>query len=220
LRVLELYAGSRSIGKVAESRGHEVCSVDIKAFEGIDIVADIEFLSLADLPWIPDMIWASPPCTTYSIAAISHHRNGVHPKTEFAAKSDRLVMNTLKLIDQTTAIYYVENPRGALRIMPFMLGSPKVTVWYCAYGDHRAKPTDIWSNNIRGLLNTSGEWIPRPECRNGNPFCHHDRSPRGSRTGTQGLKGNYERSKLPEELCIDIIKSAEQRYEKLTPKLP
>ncbi len=37
----------------------------------------------------PDVIWASPPCTAYSIAAISHHRkesaNGsLSPVSDFA----------------------------------------------------------------------------------------------------------------------------------------
>ena len=30
---------------------------------------------------------------------------------------------------------------------------------------------------------------------------------RGSKTGTQGLKNNYERSKIPEQLCYDILTS-------------
>ena len=41
-------------------------------------------------------------------------------------------------------------------------------------------------------------------CRNKN--CHHEEAPRGSRTGTQGLKDNYERSKIPYELCKEILK--------------
>jgi len=60
--------------------------VDIKNFKGIDLVADIEFLKTSDIPFIPDIIWASPPCTTYSIAAISHHRDNGKPKTDFAKK--------------------------------------------------------------------------------------------------------------------------------------
>ena len=67
--------------------------MDINNFDGIDLVKDIEFLTKKDIPFIPDVIWASPPCTTYSIAAIGHHRNMGKPKTDFAAKSDRLVLN-------------------------------------------------------------------------------------------------------------------------------
>ena len=127
-------------------------------------------------------------------------------KTEFAAKSDRLVLNTLKLIKQANCKYFIENPRGYLRKMYFMLGIPKATVWYCRYGDKRAKPTDIWSNHIYSLFNTKG-WHPRSECFNGNKKCHHESAPRGSKTGTQGLKGNYERSKVPYELCKEILLS-------------
>jgi len=60
------------------------------------------------------------------------------------------------------------------------------------------RPTDIWTN--------SESWKPRPMCKNGNPDCHHERAPRGSRTGTQGLKNAYERGILPTELCKDVVK--------------
>ena len=206
IKVLELFAGSRSIGKVADELGYEVFSVDINNFEGIDLVKDIEFLTKEDIPFIPDVIWASPPCTTYSIAAISHHRDMGKPKTDFASKSDRLVLNTLRLIKEYDCKYFIENPRGYLRKMDFMLGIPKTTVWYCTYGDIRAKPTDIWSNHIYSLFNENG-WKPRPMCFNGNTKCQHQPSPRGSRTGTQGMKNNYERSKVPYELCKEILLS-------------
>ena len=206
MKLLELYAGSRSVGKVAENLGFEVFSVDVKGFDGIDLVQDIEFLTTDMIPFKPDVIWASPPCTTYSMAAISHHRDGQEPKTDFAAKSDRLVKNTLKIIKEFDCIYFMENPRAMLRKMDFMRGVPKTTITYCKYGDIRMKPTDIFSNNIANLFNPNG-WIPRPMCWNGNKNCHHEAAPRGSRTGTQGLKGNYERSKIPEQLCIEILKS-------------
>lgn len=211
MKILELFAGSRSIGKVAESRGHEVFSVDINNFDGINLVQDIEHLTPDMIPFKPDFLWASPPCTTYSIAAISTHRYNGKAKTEFAAKSDRLVLNTLKLIKYYGCKYYIENPRGYLRKMDFMKGLPKVTVWYCRYGSKNAKPTDLWSNNIRSIFNING-WNPRPECHNGNTHCHHEAAPRGSKTGTQGLKDNYERSIIPKELCLEIIKASEQKF--------
>jgi len=206
MKVLELFAGSRSIGKVAEELGYKVFSVDINNFKGIDLVKDIEFLTKDDIPFIPDVIWASPPCTTYSIAAIGHHRDMGKPKTDFAAKSDRLVINVLKLIKEFDCKYFIENPRGYMRKMFFMNGIPRTTVWYCRYGDTRAKPTDIWSNHIYSLFNKNG-WQPKQECFNGNKKCHHESAPRGSRTGTQGLKNNYERSKIPYELCKEILLS-------------
>lgn len=72
------------------------------------------------------------------------------------------------------------------------------TVTYCQYGDTRMKPTDIWTNNK--------SWTPKPACKNGSPC--HVAAPRGSRTGTQGLKGNYERSVIPKPLCEEVIESS------------
>ena len=92
-----------------------------------------------------------------------------------------------------------------MRKMDVMKGIPRATVWYCTYGDKAAKPTDIFSNNIWNPLFNHEGWKPRPECWNGNINCHHEAAPRGSKTGTQGKKGNYERSKIPTELCMEII---------------
>jgi len=218
MKLLELFAGSRSVGREAEKLGMEVFSVDVKNFENIDLVQDIEFLKPEQIPFKPDIIWASPPCTTYSVAAY-HHRDMGKPKTDFAAKSDRLVLNTLQIIKHFNCKYFIENPRGILRKMDFMLGLPKATVWYCRYGDTRAKPTDIWSNHIANLFNPIG-WLPRPECFNGNKNCHHESAPRSSTIkklkaqgvkvkmgGTQAMKNNYERSKIPPLLCKEILKS-------------
>ena len=207
MKILELFAGSRSIGKAAED--HDVFSVDWERFEGIDLVADIEFLKASDIPFIPDYVHASPDCTTYTIAAISTHRNGVEPKTDYAKKCDRVNQNVIGLIKHwleinPSMIFTIENPRGMLRKMPFMQEFKRHTVWYCQYGDDRAKPTDIWTN--------SETWEPRPVCHNGNKNCHHQPAPRGSKTGTQGRKGSYNRSLIPEQLCKEILLSIESDY--------
>ena len=207
MNVLELFAGSRSVGKASEKLGFNVFSSDINDFDGIDYVVDILDFDISKVPFQPDIIWASPPCTTYSIAAISHHRPTGKELSDFAKKSDLIVMKTIEIIKELKPKkWYIENPRGLLRKQPFMIGLPRETVWYCTYGDKRAKPTDIWTNNLRSLLNPDG-WQPKPECHNGNKNCHHESAPRGSKTGTQGLKGNYDRSKIPEKLCIEVLKS-------------
>lgn len=207
MRLLELFAGSRSIGKVAEMMGWQVFSVDIHPFDGIDLAKNIAEVKAQDIPFIPDVIWASPPCTTYSIAAISHHRNGVEPKSEMAKISDDLLARTLELIKAfPSAKFFIENPRGMMRKMPMLQNYDRVTVWYCKYGDTRAKPTDIWSNHIADIFKLGG-WQPRPECFNGNTDCHHEAAPRGSRTGTQGMQNAYEKSKIPTELSEEILRS-------------
>jgi hypothetical protein len=74
-----------------------------------------------------------------------------------------------------------------------MQGFKRHTVWYCQYGDDRAKPTDIWTN--------SKTWIPKPMCKNFkydsegniiNRHCHHESARRGAKTGTQGKDLNYQ----------------------------
>jgi hypothetical protein len=203
-KLLELFAGSRSVGKVAEILGIKVFSADWQMFENIDYVGDIQNMTITDVPFIPDIIWASPDCTTYTIAAISKHRNGTEPKSDYAKKCDLVNKHFISLINDwliinPKLIFFIENPRGMMRKMPFMKDFARHTVWYCQYGDDRAKPTDIWTN--------STHWVPRKVCHNGNKNCHHQAAPRGSKTGTQGKKGSYERSKIPNQLCIEILKS-------------
>jgi len=208
IKVLELFAGSRSIGNAAESLGFEVFSSDINNFEGIDYVVDILNFDTNKVPFKPDIIWASPPCTYFSVASIGKHWNEDHtPKSKNALIGVSYVSKTLEIIKTLKPNkWYLENPRGKLRKLQVVKGLPRTTVWYCTYGDKRAKPTDIWSNNIFSLFNVDG-WRPKPECFNGNQNCHHEFAPRGSQTGTQGLKGNYDRSKIPNELCFEILKS-------------
>ena len=132
---------------------------------------------------------------------------GHTPKTETAKLGIELVKKTLEIINYFDPKYFfIENPRGLLRKMPFMNDIPRTTVWYCQYGDDRAKPTDIWSNNIYSMFNQGG-WQPRPECWNGNRGCHHEAAPRGSKTGTQGRSGAYDRSKVPHTLCLEVLNS-------------
>ena len=203
--LIELFAGSRSIGSAAEAKGMNVFSIDWQKFDKIDLAIDIEELQTKDVPFIPDVVWASPDCTTYTIAAISTHRNGTEPKSDYAKKCDAVNQHFISLIDEWLLInpkmvFFIENPRGMMRKMPFMQRFKRHTVWYCTYGDDRAKPTDIWTN--------SEVWKPRPMCHNGNKNCHHQPAPRGSKTGTQGKKGSYNRSKIPTELCQEIIESS------------
>jgi len=92
------------------------------------------------------------------------------------------------------AYYIVENPRGKLRKLNLINPYDLKTVTYCQYGDNRMKPTDIWTN---------ADWLPKQICKNGDSC--HEAAPRGSQTGTQGLKNDYEKSKVPEELCKEIL---------------
>ena len=210
MKILELFAGSRSIGKAAGELEHEVFSTDIEPFEGIDLVLDVLEIEPNDIPFVPDVIWASPPCTGFSVAAIGHHWTGGKgayiPKTDTARLGIKLVDKTLEIIRffedmNNSLVWFIENPRGVLRKMPMMKQLPiRHTVTYCQYGDERMKPTDIWTNSF--------SWVPKSMCKNGAPC--HIAAPRGSSTGTQGRKNNYERSKIPQKLCLEVVNAAER----------
>lgn len=211
MKVLELFAGTRSIGKAFEARGHEVFSVDWdSSFEDIDACMDIMQLTADMVRYkfgTPDVIWASPDCTTFSVAAISHHRKlnkatgSLDPISDYAMLCDKIDQHVLDLIRELNPKYYfIENPRGGLRKMSWMQSLPRYTVTYCQYGDTRMKPTDIWTNHPDPKF--------LPPCKNGDP-CHVS-APRGSRTGTQGLIGHKERSRIPNKLCEHIVDICEE----------
>ena len=211
MKILELFAGSRSFGKVAEKLGHEVFSVDINNFNNIDLVIDILNLTKNHIKFYPDYIHASPPCTYFSVASIGHHWNENHtPKTKEAILGMKILNKTLEIFTWfPKANFTMENPVGKMRRM--VKGINRTTITYCSYGDKRMKPTDIWSNNIYDMFNLNG-WKPKKMCFAGNVKCHHEAAPRGSKTGTQGLKNNYERSIIPEQLCYEIIKSMDNGH--------
>lgn len=216
IKVLELFAGKRSIGKAFDKHNHDVFSVEWdKKHENINWYEDIGKITAQDIIdrfGVPDVIWASPDCTSYSIAAISHHRikeadGNLAPKSEYAKFCDEVNKNVMKLINDLleinpNLIYFIENPRGGMRKMNFIKDKPRYTVTYCQYGDERMKPTDIWTNHPNPNF--------KPMCKNGDSC--HERAPRGSRTGTQGRRNNVERSLIPERLCDYIVEICTDYY--------
>lgn len=212
LKVLELFAGTRSIGREFEKRGHEVFSIEWdKSFDNIDWYEDISKISSQDILerfGRPDVIWASPDCTTFSVAAISKHRRkdaagNLVPISEYARFCDSVDIHVLDLIRELMPRYwFIENPRGGMRKMAWMQGLPRYTVTYCQYGEKRMKPTDIWTNHPDPKF--------KPPCKNGDPC--HERAPRGARTGTQSLKGSRERSVIPDLLCKHIADICEEEF--------
>lgn len=224
MKVLELFAGTRSIGQAFEARGHEVFSVEWdKSFEGVSLYADIGALTAEDVLQRfghPDVIWASPDCATFSMAAISKHRRkntvtgSLDPVSDYARFCDQVDQHVLSLIRELRPrFWFIENPRGGMRKMPWMQGLPRYTVTYCQYGDKRQKPTDIWTNH------PDPEFLP--PCKRGAPC--HEAAPRGQTIkklkaqgiivqtgGTQGLRGSMERARIPEALCKHIVDICEK----------
>lgn len=209
MRTIELFAGTGSFSKVAKDRGHSIFASDVSQVDDafpIHLVKDIRQVTLADFPMSAfpvDILWASPPCEGFSVAAIGKNwtpppENA--PKTDSARLGLELVEHTWRLIDELKPTWwFIENPRGKLRKLPMMERAPfRHTVTYCQYGDTRMKPTDIWTN--------APWWTPRAICKNGAP-CHVS-APRGSSTGTQGLKTYKDRSRIPAGLFEELFDQA------------
>ncbi len=174
MRLLELFKGTGSVGKVAKKLGFEIVSMDIDPFAKADIQDDI-------LKWnyekfyestgfVPDFIWASPPCNTFSPLAFPLKERD--PKTA-VPKSDRAKLGT-KILYKTLQIivffhrlnpdlkFVIENPKGMMRNDKQMKKIPRYTTLYCLYGDKRRKETDFWSNfplNLKEDRKCPGETI-------------------------------------------------------------
>lgn len=204
IQTVELFCGTKSFSKVAQQHNLKTLTIDNDKQHNPDILTDILNLDLSLLPKNIDILWASPPCTTFSIAARNVHwgrDEDLHffPKTENAKIGAALILQTKEIIKQLNpTFWFIENPMSRLRKMD-LLSNIKIKhlLTYCQYGDTRMKPTDFWTN--------CEQWIPKPACKNGMPC--HERAPRGSKTGTQGLKGAVERGAIPPALIEEIIKT-------------
>lgn len=210
LNILDLFAGTGSSTMAFVDRGHQVITVELNPAHNPDVVEDVTQLSPECLMHEFgqfDFIWASPPCTAFSVASIGHHwqgdANGKSPKTQAAIDAQETVRATLELIERMnpTVGFLMENPRGILRKLPVVSGYRRETVTYCQYGDFRMKPTDLW-----GGIGPE-KWLPSRSCGNGDPC--HEAAPRGARTGSQGIVGARDRSRVPYRLSTEIALKVE-----------
>jgi site-specific DNA-cytosine methylase len=125
MKTIELYAGTRSFSKVALEYGYQIFTTDYEEIDGQDLVADIRTLTVKDFPYKPDVVWASPPCEGFSVASIGANwtggKRGYIPKSDSARNSIDLAKQAIRLIKELNPKYwFIENPRGLLRKMPFM----------------------------------------------------------------------------------------------------
>jgi hypothetical protein len=207
--IFDFFSGTGSSTQAFKDAGHIVISFEMdtqfEATEHIDVFK-LTAQGLIEKYGRPDFIWASPPCTAFSVASMGHHWGGglraYEPKTEAAKISQKLVAHTLQLIKELAPSkgWLMENPRGMLRKLPVVEGFERKTVTYCTYGDTRMKPTDLWGE-VKG-------WTPRTPCKNGQGC--HEAAPRGSKTGTQGLKGAKDRSRVPYDLGYEILEALQK----------
>ena len=142
MKLLELFKGTGSIGKVFEEAGWEVVSLDVDPKSAATITADILNWDYKQYePGSFDVIWGSPPCTEYSRAKT----RGVR-RLEYA---DQIVQRLLDIIEYfKPAVWWFENPHsGLLRHRSVVAHLPiPFMVSYCMYGAPYRKNTALWSN--------------------------------------------------------------------------
>ena len=185
MKTVELFSGTKSFSKVMAKHGHSTLTIDNEEKLEPDFCWDVFDINNKILSQRIDIFWASPPCTTFSVASISHYWKDGKPKNEKALHGIAMLEKTIEIIKKNNPRYwFIENPRGMMRKVIDELfekhgikNYQRNTVSYCQYGAEIMKPTDIWTN--------CKQWVPKPICKNGAPC--HERAGRGSKTGVQGI---------------------------------
>lgn len=207
MNVLELFCGTKSISKAFWRKGHTCITLDNDIYHNPDIVCDIlDFDYEKYDSGSFDVIWASPPCTTFSVMSNFNYWDFPYPKSSKAAIHLAYVLKTIEIINYFKPKYwFIENPVGLLRKFRFMRKLHRKTITYCQYGTRYMKPTDIWTNAVK--------WIPKKMCKNGDN-CHEE-ARRGSKYGIQGIglkqtsgwkkEDRILRSIIPDKLCDEIV---------------
>jgi hypothetical protein len=154
MRVLELFSGTGSVGKVCKEMGWEVVSLDLK---DADINIDILKWNCPYKEGYFDIIWASPPCHRFS----KLRKCWIGRKTKYFG--DKIItpemlqqdieQNGLPILHKTMDLIAELNPRFWFIENPFSSEMKKYidavpyTVDYCMYSDWGyQKRTNIWTN--------------------------------------------------------------------------
>lgn len=194
MKMLELFSGSKAMSETFKANGWQTFTVDSDETLEPDLCADISRLSSVDLlnKFVhPDVIWSSPPCNCFSVAAGGRYFKFKRPQKQIVYEHIELHKKALKLVlDLDPKYWFIENPKGHLRDMAFMRPYPRYPLSQCMYGNIVRKNTDIWTNH------------PNPDFKK----CNHPEGAHPNLKLITPFDDGYERGVLPRQLCEHIVK--------------
>jgi len=206
--LLEMFKGTGSVGKQANKMGFNVTSLDFDPIYTPDIETDIldwDYKKYSkENNYIPDMIWSSPPCNTYSPMVYRLKERDVEtakPLSDRAKLGTKILYKTLEIIEyflkkNPKLLFIIENPRGMMRKDKEMKKLARETTLYCLYGDFKRKPTDFWNNFPNGLgLDQETKQCP------------------GKTIRVEDLKTIEERYSMPSKLIKHFLEEFKKQYD-------
>jgi len=151
MRVLELFSGTGSVKKVGIKLGYEVISLDLTDATICCDILNWNYKEAFSVGYF-DIIWASPPCNTFSKMRLSNiGRYGITMESiqqDISNIGLPILRRTEEIIDYfKPSLYFIENPQTGR--MKDYIDRPYYDVDYCKYSDWgMRKRTRIWTNKV------------------------------------------------------------------------
>lgn len=210
-RILELFCGTKSVGKVFETAGYEVISLDYnKKFDATHTEDILTWDYHQYPPGYFDVIWASPDCTTWSLATGGKYRTKAsiwglnNDFQDRATLGNNMILRVIEILKYfQPKSWFIENPRALLQHFPPLkdfveeVGANMNLVYYANYNNWGfPKPTNIWSN-LQLWENETSPIMPESSYTTK----YHNFNGRNKRYYRAFGNGNAEeRSKIPPDL--------------------